>query len=241
MTQRLNYDNLHRHIEWSQKNLLVTLDLETILKIVCLTVASVVLGGASVSGSDEDEELIKRCAKGEREAFNRLVLKYQKKVFSVAYRFVGDAEEANDLAQEIFMAAYQNLKNFRGDSKFSTWLFQIATNRGKNRFKYLKRRGFFTNKGSTETDEEGDYSQRAFADHSAGPEELLSSNQVRKAVREAIDELEPDHKEIVILRDVEGFSYEEIARMLNLPEGTTKSRLHRARMVVKEKLKKVLS
>jgi len=201
----------------------------------------VVLGDASVSVNDEDEELIKRCAKGEREAFNRLVLKYQKKVFSVAYRFVGDQEEANDLAQEIFMAAYQNLKNFRGDSKFSTWLFQIATNRGKNRFKYLKRRGFFTNKGSTETDEEGDYSQRAFTDHSAGPEELLSSNQVRKAVREAIDELEPDHKEIVILRDVEGFSYEEIARMLNLPEGTTKSRLHRARMVVKEKLKKVLS
>ena len=82
LTQGLNYHNLHRHIKWRQKNLLVPLDLETILKIVCLTVASVVLGCASVSDNDDDEELIKRCAKGEMEALNRLVLKYQKKVFS---------------------------------------------------------------------------------------------------------------------------------------------------------------
>ncbi|MGC8659472.1 MAG: sigma-70 family RNA polymerase sigma factor [Desulfomonilaceae bacterium] len=196
---------------------------------------------SSFDNNDEDEELVRRCAGGDREAFNDLVLKYQKKVFSVAYRFVGDAEEANDLAQEIFTAAYQNLKSFRGDSKFSTWLFQIATNRGKNRFKYLKRRGFFMNKGSSENDDEGDPGNRSLPDQTANPEELLSGNQIRKAVIEAINELEPDHKEIVILRDIEGLSYDEIARILNLPEGTTKSRLHRARMVVKEKLKKVLS
>ncbi|MGA8832489.1 MAG: sigma-70 family RNA polymerase sigma factor [Desulfomonilaceae bacterium] len=219
----------------------MTLDLETILNLICLTIASVSLVGSSTDNSDDDEELVKRCAGGDREAFNDLVLKYQKKVFSVAYRFVGDPEEANDLAQEIFAAAYQNLKSFRGDSKFSTWLFQIATNRGKNRFKYLKRRGFFTNKGSSETDDEGDQSHRALPDQTANPEELLSGNQIRKAVIEAINELEPDHREIVILRDIEGLSYDEIARILDLPEGTTKSRLHRARMVVKEKLKKVLS
>ncbi len=219
----------------------MTLDLETILNLICLTLASVSLVGSSTDNRDDDEELVKRCAGGDREAFNDLVVKYQKKVFSVAYRFVGDPEEANDLAQEIFTAAYQNLKSFRGDSKFSTWLFQIATNRGKNRFKYLKRRGFFTNKGSSETDDEGDQSHRALPDQTANPEELLSGNQIRKAVIEAINELEPDHREIVILRDIEGLSYDEIARILDLPEGTTKSRLHRARMVVKEKLKKVLS
>jgi RNA polymerase sigma-70 factor (ECF subfamily) len=223
------------------KNPIVMLDLETILNLICLTIASVSLAGSSMDNNDDDEELVKRCAGGDREAFNDLVLKYQKKVFSVAYRFVGDPEEANDLAQEIFTAAYQNLKSFRGDSKFSTWLFQIATNRGKNRFKYLKRRGFFTNKGSSETDDEGDQSHRALPDQTANPEELLSGNQIRKAVIEAINELEPDHREIVILRDIEGLSYDEIARILDLPEGTTKSRLHRARMVVKEKLKKVLS
>jgi len=219
----------------------VTLDIETILNLICLTLTSVLLVGSSFENNDDDEELVKRCAGGDREAFNDLVIKYQKKVFSVAYRFVGDPEEANDLAQEIFTAAYQNLKSFRGDSKFSTWLFQIATNRGKNRFKYLKRRGFFTNKGSSETDDEGDQSHRALPDQTANPEELLSGNQIRKAVIDAINELEPDHREIVILRDIEGLSYDEIARILDLPEGTTKSRLHRARMVVKEKLKKVLS
>ena len=219
----------------------MTFNLETILNLICLTLASVSVIGSSVDNSDEDEELVRRCAGGDREAFNDLVLKYQQKVFSVAYRFVGDPEEANDLAQEIFTAAYQNLKSFRGDSKFSTWLFQIATNRGKNRFKYLKRRGFFMNKGSSDTDDEGDQFNRALPDQTANPEELLSGNQIRRAVVEAINELEPDHKEIVILRDIEGLSYDEIARILNLPEGTTKSRLHRARMVVKEKLKKVLS
>ena len=123
----------------------MTLDLETILNLICLTLQVYCLSAVRCENNDEDEELVKRCASGDREAFNDLVIKYQKKVFSVAYRFVGDPEEANDLAQEIFTAAYQNLKSFRGDSKFSTWLFQIATNRGKNRFKYLKRRGFFTN------------------------------------------------------------------------------------------------
>ena len=214
---------------------------ETILSLFCLTISSLAIIPGLRSGVDDDEALVARCASGDREAFNDLVLKYQKKVFNVAYRFVGDQEEANDLAQEIFAAAYQNLKKFRGDSKFSTWLFQIATNRGKNRFKYLKRRGFFVNKSSQNQDEEGEGYQKVVPDNSSNPENILSSRQIQKVVQDAIDELEPDHKEIVILRDIEGFSYEEIARMLDLPEGTTKSRLHRARMVIKEKLKKVLS
>lgn len=214
---------------------------ETILSFLCLTIASLAIIPNLKSGSDDDEELVARCNSGDNQAFNELVLKYQKKVFNVAYRFVGDQEEANDLAQEIFAAAYQNLKKFRGDSKFSTWLFQIATNRGKNRFKYLKRRGFFVNKSSQNHDEDGESYQKVVPDFSTNPENILSSRQIQKVVQEAIEGLEPDHREIVILRDIEGFSYEEIAQMLDLPEGTTKSRLHRARMVIKEKLKKVLS
>ncbi len=214
---------------------------ETILSFFCLTLASLAMIPSSKSGGDDDDELVGRCARGDQEAFNQLVIKYQKKVFNVAYRFVGDQEEANDLAQEIFTAAYQNLNKFRGDSKFSTWLFQIATNRGKNRFKYLKRRGFFVNRSSQNQDEDGEGYQKVVPDLTTNPENILSSRQIQKVVQDAIEELEPDHKEIVILRDIEGFSYEEIARMLDLPEGTTKSRLHRARMVIKEKLKKVLS
>ena len=133
------------------------------------------------------------------------------------------------------------LRNLRGDAKFSTWLFQIATNRGKNRFKYLKRRGYFANRGQSNGEDERESLERAIPDLTTNPETILASKQIQKIVQDAINDLDPDHKEIVILRDIEGFSYEEIAQMLGLPEGTTKSRLHRARMVVKEKLKKALS
>ncbi len=214
---------------------------ETILGCLCLNIVSLVLSSVTKTGIDDDEDLVRRSVQGEREAFDVLVEKYYKKIYSLCYRFVGDSEEAGDLTQEIFTAAYQNLKKFRGDAKFSTWLFQIATNRGKNKFKYLKRRGYFAGRVHSENDDDRDSGQRIIPDTSTNPETLLASHQMQKIVQDAINELDPDHKEIVILRDIEGFSYEEIAKILNLPEGTTKSRLHRARMVVKEKLKKVLS
>jgi RNA polymerase sigma-70 factor, ECF subfamily len=219
----------------------VHIPLETILSLSCLNCVSLLLFSVYRPETDEDREVVASCLRGNREAFDVLVEKYYKKIYNLAYRFVGDTEEANDLAQEIFTAAYKNLKKFRGDAKFSTWLFQIATNRGKNRFKYLKRRGYFANKGHSEEEDDRDSLQRAIPDYSTNPETMLAGKQIQRIVQEAIDDLDPDHKEIVILRDIEGFSYDEIAQMLNLPEGTTKSRLHRARMVVKEKLKKALS
>lgn len=214
---------------------------ETILNCLCLNIVSLIVVSTVSVGNDHDSDLVEKCVQGDREAFDALVEKYYKKIYNLAYRFVGDSEEANDLAQEIFTAAYQNLKKFRGDAKFSTWLFQIATNRGKNKFKYLKRRGYFLSRGQPDDEDERDYVEKVIPDDTTNPEDILISKQIQKMVQDAINELDPDHKEIVILRDIEGFSYEEIARILNLPEGTTKSRLHRARMVVKEKLKKVLS
>jgi len=191
--------------------------------------------------TDGDREIVAKCVRGDRGAFDVLVEKYYKQIYNLAYRFVGDSEEANDLAQEVFAAAYQNLKKFRGEAKFSTWLFQIATNRGKNRFKYLKRRGYYANKGPANGEEDWDSLERAIPDLSTNPETILAGKQIQKIVQDAINDLDADHKEIVILRDIEGFSYEEIALVLDIPEGTAKSRLHRARMVVKEKLKKALS
>jgi RNA polymerase sigma-70 factor, ECF subfamily len=214
---------------------------ETILNCLCLNMVSLFLFSAFKPETDDDRDIVERCVRGDREAFDILVEKYYKKIYNLAYRFVGDSEEANDLAQEVFTAAYQNLKKFRGDAKFSTWLFQIATNRGKNRFKYLKRRGYFANRGQSNGEDERESLERAIPDLTTNPETILASKQIQKIVQDAINDLDPDHKEIVILRDIEGFSYEEIAKMLDLPEGTTKSRLHRARMVVKEKLKKALS
>ncbi len=213
---------------------------ETILNYLCLNIVSILLFSAVTRESDDDADLVRRTVRGDRTAFDLLVEKYYKRIYNLAYRFVGDTEEANDLAQEIFTAAYQNIKRFRGDAKFSTWLFQIAANRGKNRFKYLKRRGYFANKGRSEDENGAELPQRDIPDHTTNPEAVLARKQIQQLVQDAINQLEPDHKEIVILRDIEGFSYDEIAQILDLPEGTTKSRLHRARMVVKEKLKKVL-
>ena len=214
---------------------------ETILSCLCLNIVGVVLFAAIAPAKDEDGEAIERSVRGDREAFDLLVEKYYKKIYNVAYRFVGDREDANDLAQEIFTAAYKNLKRFRWDAKFSTWLFQIASNKGKNRFKYLKLRGHFVNRWQSDEDGDRDHPGSGIPDHSTNPETLLAGKELQRKMQEAIDDLDPDHKEIVILRDIEGSSYEEIAQILNLPEGTTKSRLHRARMVLKEKLKKALS
>jgi RNA polymerase sigma-70 factor, ECF subfamily len=225
----------------SEKNHLVAASPETILNSLCLIIVSAVMFCAVKADGDEDSQLVAKTQRGRNEAFDELVQKYYKKIYNLAYRYVGDPEEANDLAQEIFTAAYQNVRKFRGDAKFSTWLFQIATNRGKNRFKYLKRRGFFVNRSQPEGEDERESQLREIPDFSTNPETVLASKQIQKIVQDAINELDPDHKEIVILRDIEGFSYEEIAEFLGLPEGTTKSRLHRARMVVKEKLKRVLS
>ncbi len=215
--------------------------IETILGLLCLNWVSWFIGTIVEAPEDVDDQLVKECVRGSRRAFDQLAEKYYKRIYNLAYRFVNDPEEANDLAQEIFTAAYQNIKRFRGDAKFSTWLFQIASNRGKNRFKYLKRRGLLGSRSTGEGDDEREQLDSSIPDTRGNPEELLASAQMQKLVQEAIDGLDPDHKEIVVLRDIEGFSYEEIAQMLNLPEGTTKSRLHRARMTVKEKLKKVLS
>ncbi|MFC1835080.1 sigma-70 family RNA polymerase sigma factor [Thermodesulfobacteriota bacterium] len=214
---------------------------ETNIQELCLIIVSVLMFSAFRPEDDQDKGTVEECRRGSRKAFDILVEKYYKRIYNLAYRFVNDSEEASDLTQEIFTAAYQNLKRFRGDSKFSTWLFQIAANRGKNRFKYLKRRGYFANRSQGDGQGDRDSYQRELPDNTSNPENLLAGKELQKLVRDAIDELDPDHKEIVILRDIEGFSYDEIAKILNLPEGTTKSRLHRARMVVKEKLKKVLS
>src|SRR5208283_944469 len=176
---------------------------ETILIYFCLNIVSLVLIAAISPVTDEDRDAVQKTVQGNREAFDLLVEKYYKKIYNLAYRFVGDREEANDLAQEIFTAAYQNIKRFRGDAKFSTWLFQIASNRGKNRFKYLKRRGLLGSRSTGEGDDDREQLDSSIPDTRGNPEELLASAQMQKLVQEAIDGLDPDHKEIVVLRDIE--------------------------------------
>jgi RNA polymerase sigma-70 factor (ECF subfamily) len=190
-------------------------------------------------GKDADAELIRDFLKGGQSSFNRLVLKYQNKVFNLCYRMLGDRNEAEDVAQEVFMTLFRSVQHFRGDSLFSTWVFRITVNHCKNRLKYLSRRNYYktqsldhpfqTEEGEVRPDTE---------DEGQSPEETLLSNEVQEAVQLKINELDSEHRTAIVLRDIQGLSYQEIAEILGLKEGTVKSRIHRARLELKEKLER---
>ena len=170
--------------------------------------------------------LVSKLRRREVAAFEALVVTHQDRVFDFCVRMLGDREEASDLVQEIFVSVHQNLDRFRMDSKLSTWIFRISKNHCLNRLKYLKRRG----RGRSH--ELGDVSETALNDASEAPlkpDEALVAARERALVQKAISQLDEDHRLVVALRDIEGLSYEEIVEITDLPEGTVKSRLHRAR------------
>lgn len=190
---------------------------------------------APAAGTPEVSErvLLSRLRRGDPEAFEVLVREHQDRVFDFCVRMVGDREEANDLVQEIFVSVHQNLGKFREDSKLSTWIFRISKNQCINRLKYLKRRG----RGrSDEYEEVGEGVLSAAMGAPPTPDAALESARERARVQWAISQLEPDARMLVALRDIEGLSYDEIMEITELPEGTVKSRLHRAR----EKLAELL-
>ncbi|WP_163869712.1 RNA polymerase sigma factor [Myxococcus eversor] len=173
----------------------------------------------------EDAALLARLRQGEPESFEQLVRTHQDRVYDFCVRMVGDREEAHDLVQEIFVSVHQNVRRFREDAKLSTWLFRITKNHCINRLKYLKRRG----RGRSE---EYDETSDLWVDGPGAPpapDAALESARERARVQWAISQLEPDARMLVALRDIEGLSYDEIVDITELPEGTVKSRLHRAR------------
>jgi len=190
---------------------------------------------------DPDWELIKRFLEGDEGAFNRLVLSYQNRVYGLCYRITGNLDEAEEVAQEIFITVYKSLKNFRGESRFSTWLYRITVNHCKNRMKYLGRRGYYTSESYDQPleVEDGEVSRQIEAE---GMDALgiLEQKETQRLVQAKISELDEEHREVILLRDMEGLSYEEIAEILGLREGTVKSRIHRARLELKGKLEKEL-
>ncbi len=192
--------------------------------------------GAAAAGALEAQRervLLSRLRRGDPEAFEVLVREHQDRVFDFCVRMVGDREEANDLVQEIFVSVHQNVGKFREDSKLSTWIFRISKNQCINRLKYLKRRG----RGrSDEYEDVGEDVLSGAMGAPPTPDEALESARERARVQWAISQLEPDARMLVALRDIEGLSYEEIIEITELPEGTVKSRLHRAR----EKLAELL-
>ncbi|MBN1628010.1 MAG: sigma-70 family RNA polymerase sigma factor [Deltaproteobacteria bacterium] len=185
----------------------------------------------------DDFALIRAFHKGENYAFDALVMRYKDRIFNLCLRFLGDSHEAEDTSQDVFLKAFKSLNNFRFESSFYTWLYRIAVNSCKNRVKSLWYR-FRKNEAWTENSEgslEG--SQFEFMAYSnENPVASLENKEMMNALQKAINTLPSDQKSVVILRDIEGLSYEEITDITGFKLGTLKSRLSRARHSLREKL-----
>jgi RNA polymerase sigma-70 factor, ECF subfamily len=191
--------------------------------------------------ADEDDEFISRCQKGHADAFEPLVEKYQKKMLNLAYRMIGDYDEACEVVQDAFLSAYRSLKKFRGEARFSTWLYSIVVNLSKNRMKQVKTRGareVYSIDNPLET-EEGSLSLDP-PDQGPSVLEKLEQKEAEARVQGCINSLDSEYREVLVLRDIQGFSYEEIRDILKIPDGTVKSRLFRARDARKDCLKRVM-
>jgi len=185
------------------------------------------------------QEVIENCKAGDEKAFAEIVLHRQKKVFNIAYRMLGNSEEAKDLSQEVFISVYESIKDLKEEIKFDAWLTQITLNHCRNRWKYLKRRQYFNSDSLDDPIETEDGSvPRALYDPSDNPEILLEKKMVQQLIQGGLLKLKEDQRELLVLRDLQGYSYEEMGETLGLPEGTIKSKLHRARMDLKEVLKR---
>ena len=177
---------------------------------------------------DDDLPLVVRARAEDTEAFEALVRKHQGWVFTLAYRMLGDRADAEEVAQEIFLKAYRGLGRFKGDARFSTWLYRIATNHCLNHLESRRRRvGSHTNPG---------HLVERVSDPAPRPDQVVEQADVRHLVQQALLRLTPEHRGILVLREIQGLSYEEIGELLGLESGTVRSRLHRARMELKERL-----
>jgi RNA polymerase sigma-70 factor (ECF subfamily) len=171
-----------------------------------------------------------RLRAGDRSAFEELVIAYQHRVFGVALRMLGSAAEAQEVAQEVFLRAHRGLSGFRGDAKLSTWLYAIASRLCLNRMQSGERR----------LARQGEEVLLRLADEARRPDAALERSELEAALARAIAELPEERRIVVVLRDLEGLSYEEISEVLDLELGTVRSRLHRARADLRDKLERFM-
>jgi RNA polymerase sigma-70 factor (ECF subfamily) len=193
------------------------------------------------SVQDEDNHYVSLCQGGDTNAFQVLVEKHQKKMLNIAYRITGDYEEACETVQEAFLSAFKAIKKFRGEAAFSTWLTGITMNHARNRLK--KMRSHSLHEGISIDDPVETETGQIFYDHPSQEEpiiEQLEKKELQAKVQKCIDTLDDEFREVLILRDIQEFSYDEIHDILKIPEGTIKSRLFRAREALKNCLKKVI-
>ncbi len=195
--------------------------------MVGVLLAAVAFPGLRLPGPT-DTELVERFRAGDRAAFNEIVLRYQDRVHTLCYRWLGDAPTAEETAQDVFLALFRSLGSFRGEARLSTWIFKVTLNHCRNRRLHRSRRGWGRTEslGPTGSD---DIPERQIADDGPGADAGTTTREAQALVTAALDRLDDDHRQILLLRDVEDLSYDEIADILELPRGTVKSRIHRAR------------
>jgi RNA polymerase sigma-70 factor (ECF subfamily) len=186
-----------------------------------------------MADKNPDKVLVRRAQQGEKQAFDLLVLKYQHRLIKLISRYIRDSAEVYDVAQESFLKAYRALPNFRGDSAFYTWLYRIAINTAKNHLVSQSRRPPDSDVDSSDAEQfDGESDLKEYAT----PERMLLKEEIERTVIEAIDELPPDLRTAITLRELEGMTYEEIAQTMECPIGTVRSRIFRAREAINKRL-----
>lgn len=185
-----------------------------------------------------DQELIDGLRRGDEAAYRDLVRLHQNRVFTIALRMIGDREEAADVAQDIFVTVFRSIRSFRGDSLFSTWLYRVAMNRTKNHIKYMHRRrqglkvAWDARPGWEPTGTTGPHYPTV--GRTERPDDAAATRELTRRAVEALGRIDQEFREALVLHEIEGVSYEEIAAVTGVPEGTVKSRIHRARAALRK-------
>ncbi len=191
----------------------------------------------AVAVTESERTLIERSRRGDREAFDSLILLHGGSAYGLARRILNDECEAADLAQEAFVRAFLGISKFRGQSAFRTWLYSIVINLGRNRLKVRTRERTRFSSLPGEDTRDGRPPGREIASAEPGPDVRAERREMKEAIEKAISRLPDEQREVVLLRDVDGLSYEEIARATGHSPGTVRSRLHRARMELQSQLR----
>jgi RNA polymerase sigma-70 factor (ECF subfamily) len=187
---------------------------------------------------EKDQNLVQRVQRGDKVAFEMLFTKYQRRVSRLVARFVRSEAEVEDIVQESFIKAYRALASFRGDSAFYTWLYRIAVNTAKNHLVSASKRPISLSQ--FEKNDDDDFQEDIFMSDAATPESELITKQIAETVNKSMNELPADLREAIMLREIEGMSYEDIADAMGCPIGTVRSRIFRAREAISEKIKPML-
>ena len=185
---------------------------------------------------NQEALLIEKARDGDISAFEKLISLYEKKIYNYCYRMTNNREDAEDLTQDVFIKVYRNLKNFKGNSKFSTWIYRIAYNACVDKHRKKKKIQFF----SLDSGNHDNTGNTQLVSNNPLPEDEIIQKERYKKIQECIANLKPKYKTVIILRDIQNYSYEEIAEILQMPLGTVKSHISRARAALSDALKGTL-